>query len=84
MGWDPIVRLEVVKVATPAALIVPVPRIVVPSRNVTEPVAPACTVAEKVMAWLGADGLTDEASVTTGAVFATVTWVGGDVIGPFV
>ena len=57
---------------------------VVPSRNVTNPVAPACTVAEKVMAWLGADGFTEEASVMVVLVFATVTWVGGDVIVPLV
>jgi len=63
----------VVKVATPAALIVPVPRMVVPSRKVIEPVAPAWTVAEKVMDWLGADGFTEEASVMVVLVFATVT-----------
>jgi hypothetical protein len=63
----------VVKLATPAALIVPVPRIVVPSRKVTTPVAPACTVAEKLMAWPGEDGFTEEASVTVVVVFATVT-----------
>ena len=62
-----------VKFATPAGLIVPVPRMVVPSRKVTKPVAPACTVAERVTAWLGADGFTEEASVTVVAVFATVT-----------
>jgi hypothetical protein len=63
----------VVKVATPAALIVPVPRMVVPSRKVTTPVAPACTVAEKLTGWLGEVGFADEASVTVVAVFATVT-----------
>ena len=62
-----------VRVATPAALIVPVPKTVVPSRNVTRPVAPACTVAEKVTGWLGADGFAEEANVTVIAVFATVT-----------
>jgi hypothetical protein len=71
----------VVKVAIPAVLIVPAPRTVVPSRKVTEPVAPACTVAEKVIAWPGADGFAEEASVTTTVAFATVTCVGGDVIG---
>jgi hypothetical protein len=63
----------VVKLATPAALIVPVPRMVVPSRKVTRPVAPACTVAEKVTGWPGEEGFTEEASVTVVAVFATVT-----------
>jgi hypothetical protein len=46
---------------------------VVPSRKVTTPVAPACTVAEKLMAWPGEDGFTEEASVTVVVVFATVT-----------
>jgi hypothetical protein len=73
MGWDPIVNVEVVKVATPAALIVPVPKMVVPSRKVTNPVAPACTVAEKLTGWPGDDGFTEEASVTVTADFATVT-----------
>ena len=72
------------KVATPAALIVPTPKTVVPSRKVTEPVAPACTVAEKVIAWPGADGFAEDASVTVTVALATVTWVGGEIIGLFV
>jgi hypothetical protein len=44
------VNVEVVKVAIPAALIAPTPRTVVPSRKVTEPVAPAGTDAENVIA----------------------------------
>jgi hypothetical protein len=74
----------VVKVATPAALIVPTPRTVVPSRKVTEPVAPAWIVAEKVTAWLGFDGFTEDANVMMMVAFATVTGVGGDVITPLV
>jgi hypothetical protein len=62
-----------VNVATPAALIAPVPRMVVPSRNVIVPVAPACTVAMKVTAWPGEDGLADDASVMLTVAFATVT-----------
>jgi hypothetical protein len=58
--------------------------IVVPSRKFTEPVAPACTVAEKVTAWLGLDGFAEDASVIVMAAFATVTCVGGDVIVPLV
>lgn len=54
-------------------MIVPVPRIVVPSRKVTRPVAPACTVAEKATGWLDEDGFAEEANVTVIAVFATVT-----------
>jgi hypothetical protein len=67
------VNVEVVKVATLAALMVPTPRMVVPSRKVIEPVAPAWTVAEKVTAWLGFDGFADDASVMTTVAFATVT-----------
>lgn len=62
-----------VKVATPAALIVPVPRMVEPSRKVTEPVAPACRVTENVMAWPGDAGFTEDASVMATVDFATVT-----------
>jgi hypothetical protein len=61
------------KVATPAALIAPTPRMVVPSRKVIEPVAPAGTVAEKVTGWPGVDGFTEDANVMTTAAFATVT-----------
>jgi hypothetical protein len=50
IGCEPMVNVDVVNVAIPWALIVPTPRTVVPSRKVTEPVAPACTVAEKVTA----------------------------------
>jgi hypothetical protein len=42
------------------------------------------TAAEKVTAWPGADGFTDEASVTVAAAFATVTVVGGEVSVPLV
>ena len=84
IGWDPLVNVEVVKVATPAALIVPTPRTVVPSRNVTEPVAPAWVVARKVTAWPGLDGFTEDANVMLMAALATVTVVGGDVITPVV
>ncbi len=76
-------RVGVVKVATPA-VIVPTPRTVVPSRKVMEPVAPAGTVAENVMAWPGAAGLTEDASVTITVAFATVTVVAGEVIVPLV
>lgn len=72
------------KVAIPAPLTVPVPRMVEPSRNVTVPVAPAGIVAAKVIAWPGFAGFTEDVRVTTTATFATVTWVGGDVIVPLV
>jgi len=70
---DPLASVDVVNVATPAALTVPVPNTVAPSRKVTVPVAPAGTVAEKVTAWLGADGFAEDASVTTTVAFPTVT-----------
>lgn len=75
MVWVPPVRVEVAKVATPLAM-VPVPRVVEPSRNVTVPVAPVVTVAVNVTDWLMLDGFTDEVSVTVEAVLLTV-WVSG-------
>jgi hypothetical protein len=51
MLWVPAARVEVVKVAVPLA-IVPVPKAVEPSRNVTVPVTPVRTVAVKVTDWL--------------------------------
>ena len=75
------VRVDVAKTATPAALTVPVPSTVVPSRKVIEPVAPAWTEAEKVTDWLSAEGLTEEVRVTTMATLPTVTVVGGDTAG---
>jgi hypothetical protein len=65
-------------------LIVPTPRIVVPSRNVIVPVAPACTVAAKVTAWPGEDGFAEDVNVMTTVAFATVTGVGGEAIVPLV
>jgi len=81
IGCEPIARDDVVKVATPAALIAPVPRTVEPSRKVIVPVAPAVTDAVKVIGVLAADGLAEETSVTVGAVFPTVTVVAGEVAG---
>jgi hypothetical protein len=75
------VSADVAKTATPAAFTGPVPSAVVPSRKVIEPVAPACTEAEKVTDWLYADGLTDEIRVTRVATLPTVTAVGGDTAG---
>ena len=84
IGWDPLVNVEVVKVATPAALTAPTPKTVVPSRKVTEPVAPVLIVARKVTAWPGLDGFTEDANVMLMAALATMTVVGGDVITPVV
>jgi hypothetical protein len=52
-----------------------------PSRKVTNPVAPECTVAEKVTSWLNAAGFADDVRVTVATDFPTVTIVGGDVAG---
>jgi hypothetical protein len=41
-------------------------------------------VAEKVIVWPGADGFAEDASVIVTVALATVTWVGGEVIGPLV
>ena len=47
MLWLPTLRVDVVHVAVPP-MIEPVPRVVVPSLNVTVPVAPLVTVAVNV------------------------------------
>ena len=64
---------EVLKVAVPL-LTAPVPRVVVPSRNVIVPVAAEATLAVKVTDWLKLDGLTEDVSETDGPVLFTV-WV---------
>ena len=79
MVWLPIKRLEVVKAAVPFDTIW-VPRVVVPSRNVTVPVgvpsagATAETVAVKVTGWPGWDGFAEEVSATDVLPWLT-TWV---------
>lgn len=60
---------------------VPVPRVVVPSKNVIVPVAPAGAVAVKVTGWLMIEGLRDDVTATVGAVLTTVTETGGEVAG---
>src|SRR3984957_7743530 len=79
MVCDPIVRLEVVRVASPAALTAPVPRTTAPSRNVIAPLAAAGTVAVKVIVWLNSAGFTEDVSATVGIAFDTTTGVTGDV-----
>ena len=71
---DPTPNVDVTNVALPLA-IVPVPRVVVPSLNVTVPVAvEGETVAVKVTEEPNVDGFAEEASVTV--VFALLTvWV---------
>src|SRR5947209_8614615 len=58
-----------------------VPRTVAPSVKVIVPVTPVGTDAVKVTAWLAADGLTDDVSVTVGVDLLTVTVVAGEVAG---
>jgi hypothetical protein len=79
--WDPTARVDVVNVAF-ALAIVPVPSVVVPSLNVTVPVAAEGEmVAVKVTDEPKVDGLADEANVSV--VFALFTvWVSAeDVLG---
>jgi hypothetical protein len=64
-------RVEVVNVATPL-LIVPVPRVVEPSRKVTVPVALLGSDAVNVTDWLTLDGFSDEVKETVGVALLTV------------
>jgi hypothetical protein len=81
MGCDPIVKVDVVSVATPAEFATAVPRIIEPSRKVTGAVAPAGTVAVKVTGELGAAGLDDDVRAIVTEVLATVTVTAGEVAG---
>jgi hypothetical protein len=81
MGWDPMVKVDVVSVATPAEFAAAVPRIAEPSRKIIGAVAPAGTVAVKVTGELGAAGFEDEVRVTAIGVLATVTVTAGEVAG---
>jgi len=79
--WEPTINVLVVRAVCPPAFNVPVPRIVGPSKNVIVPVAPAGAVAVKVTGWLMIEGLSDDVTLTVGAVFTTVTEAGGEVAG---
>jgi len=70
MLCEPALSEEVVKVACPEALSVPVPSVVAPSLKVTVPLGvppplAGVTVAVKVTAWPNALGFGDEDSVVT-------------------
>lgn len=69
--WTPVLSVEVVKVAIPL-LIVPVPRLVEPSKKVTVPVATVGTEAVKVTAWLTADGFSDDVRTMAGVSLLTL------------
>ena len=79
MVWLPRARVDVTKVATPAAFSVPVPMVVAPSRKVTVPVGAGpevlagLTVAVKVTLWPTADGFTLEARVIAVVVSGVMT-----------
>ena len=70
---EPAGSVGTVTVATPLVM-VPVPRTVVPSVNVTVPVAAVGRVAVKVTGWVVVEGLDDEVTVTVGLSLLTV-WV---------
>jgi hypothetical protein len=80
MVCEPTINVLVVSAAW-AFVNVPVPRIVAPSRNVIVPVAPEGAVAVNVTAWSTVEGLSDDVTVTVGAVFTTVTEAGGEIAG---
>ena len=74
MEWEATASVEVVKVAWPVPSSVEVPRVVVPSLNVTVPmgVPPLeVTVAVKVTDWLKTEGLAEELTVV---VVVNVFW----------
>jgi hypothetical protein len=77
---DPTINVLVVRVVRPPFR-VPVPRTVVPSRNVIAPVAPAGAVAVKVTGWFTIEGLSDDVTATMGATLTTVTTTEGEVAG---
>jgi hypothetical protein len=76
MACVPPVRVEVVNVATPLPLSVPVPSVAAPFLNVTVPVGTGaavwCTVAVNVTAWPYVDGFSEEASAVV--LTSCTTW----------
>jgi hypothetical protein len=77
---DPTASVEVLKVACPL-LIVPVPSVVLPSLNVTVPVAVAgVTVAVNVTEEAYVDGFADEARATVVLTLLTVCVSTDDVL----
>jgi hypothetical protein len=71
MLWTPTLSVEVVKVAVPL-LIVPVPRVVEPSKKVTVPVVTVGTEAVKVTDWLTTDGFSDDIRTMAGVSLLTL------------
>ena len=75
---DPVLNEPVEMVAIPL-IMVPVPRMVLPSSNVIEPVAAAGTVDVNTTLCPGCEGVADVVSVTVGVILLTVTIVAGEV-----
>jgi hypothetical protein len=71
MVWTPAFSVEVVKVAVPP-VIVPVPRLVEPSRKLTVPVTPVVIDAVKVTDWFTVDGFWEDVSRMVGVSLLTV------------
>ena len=71
MTWEPTERDDKVYAATPLARAAE-PSIVVPSRNVTVPVAREAVDAVRVTEFCNRTGFAEEAIVTTGFADATV------------
>src|SRR5262245_11079657 len=86
MAWPPAAAKLVVNAAVPSALTAKVPRMTLPSRNVTVPVgapapgATAATVAVKVTDWPVTAGLTDEVRATAVDAGLTVTPTAAEVL----
>jgi hypothetical protein len=79
----PAARDVVLNVACPETFSVPVPRVMVPSLNITEPVGTPpleLTVAVKVTDWPSTDGFSDEAIVALVAARFTVCAKGTEVL----
>jgi hypothetical protein len=78
MEWLPSASTDVAKVATPELFNVPVPRVVEPSMNMTEPVEVpepgvfAETVAVNVTDWPNLEGLCEEVTAVEVASWFTV------------
>ncbi len=72
---------EVVARVAEVPLTVPVPRLVAPSKNSTDPVAPVGTVAVKVTEAPYVDGFRFEASVVVLSALFT-TWVTAEEVDP--
>ena len=76
----PVVIVGTVTLTSPFVS-VPVPRLVVPSRNVTVPVAPVVTTAVNVTGCVDVEGFSEDVTEIVGVPLLTVTVVAGEVAG---